>query len=199
MTVRAHVTSGELVNTALDAGVDSLEHTPRFPSVDLESATQFANLFDLQSVEAKAMVTTLRRMANDDAVLVPTLVAMNKLVPWTRVRLGQTVSVYEEVVGFYTANGGAVALGTDYPQDTRVGMPIEEIQALSRSGMSNIQIVAAATYNAAWACGQQADLGSLEVGKLGDIIIVNGDPLTNIGSLADVTAVVLGGEVVVAP
>lgn len=199
ITVRAHVTDSTYIDMVLNAGVDSIEHTPRFEAVDLESATEFANLFNLLSNEAISMRTTVRRMASDDAVLVPTLVSMNKLVPWTRVRLGQTVSVYEEIVGFYAANGGAVALGTNYPQDPRVGMPIEEIQALVRTGMTNEQIVAAATYNAAWACGQQIELGSLEVSKIGDVIIVNGNPLTNPGSLADVTTVILGGEVVVSP
>ena len=37
----------------------------------------------------------------------------------------------------------------------------------------------------------------IEAGKIADIVIVNGDPLTNVTSLLNVTTVIKGGEVVV--
>ena len=43
--------------------------------------------------------------------------------------------------------------------------------------------------------GVAADLGSIEAGKLADIIVVKGDPLFNITALADVETVVKGGRI----
>ena len=55
----------------------------------------------------------------------------------------------------------------------------------------------AATGVAAEILGQEAKLGTLEVGKLADVLIVNGDPTTNIGDIRDTWVVLRGGQVVV--
>jgi imidazolonepropionase-like amidohydrolase len=44
-------------------------------------------------------------------------------------------------------------------------------------------------------CGQRERLGTLEPGKLADVIIVDGDPLTDLEAMDRVVAVVKGGEV----
>jgi imidazolonepropionase len=53
------------------------------------------------------------------------------------------------------------------------------------------------TKNAAIASGRGDDLGTLEVGKLADIVILGSDPLTDEMALLDVDIVVKGGRVVV--
>jgi imidazolonepropionase-like amidohydrolase len=53
------------------------------------------------------------------------------------------------------------------------------------------------TKNAAIAANKQNELGTLEPGKLADIVMVQGDPLDDVWNLTKVALVVKGGEVVV--
>jgi imidazolonepropionase-like amidohydrolase len=59
-----------------------------------------------------------------------------------------------------------------------------------------MQIIVAATLNAAHVCGLEGELGMLEVGKLADILIVNGDPLQDLSALTQVKMVIHGGEII---
>ncbi|MCH8282511.1 MAG: amidohydrolase family protein [Chloroflexi bacterium] len=97
----------------------------------------------------------------------------------------------------HRAIGGRVALGTDYPTNPTVGMPLNEILMFASAGMPNRDIVTASTYNSALACGIQNESGSLEAGKIADIIIVNVDVLDNILALGSIDSVILGGEIIV--
>jgi imidazolonepropionase-like amidohydrolase len=53
------------------------------------------------------------------------------------------------------------------------------------------------TKNAAAAVLRSDQIGTLEPGKVADIVILNGDPLANISNLLNVSVVVKGGQVVV--
>ena len=90
-----------------------------------------------------------------------------------------------------------MALGTDYPYQRDVFMPVPEMQMLTGAGFTPREVLLAATRNSAVAIGRQDELGTLEVGKLADIIVVDGDPLSDIEDMKRVTVVVRDGEVVV--
>lgn len=75
----------------------------------------------------------------------------------------------------YLQLGGRIAIGTDYPFQP-ASMPVQEFALLKNAGISNMDIIVAATKNSAAAIDRGADLGTLEVGKLADIIVVGGDP-----------------------
>jgi len=103
----------------------------------------------------------------------------------------------------FIALGGEVALGSDYtdiPQNNfphfELGMPMHEIECLAGAGMTPMQIIIAATRNAARVCGLGAELGTLEVGKTADVLVVNGDPLTNLAVLANPRLVIHLGEII---
>jgi cytosine/adenosine deaminase-related metal-dependent hydrolase len=61
------------------------------------------------------------------------------------------------------------------------------------AGRTPMEVLEASTQHAAAVCGQASTLGTLEVGKLADIIIVNGDPLADLAAMDSVIAVVKGG------
>lgn len=66
-------------------------------------------------------------------------------------------------------------------------------------GVSNLDVIKWATYNAAKFTGREDDLGTVAVGKLADLVIVDGDPSKDLRVLSDranIKAVMKGGEFV---
>ncbi|HTP07024.1 MAG TPA: amidohydrolase family protein [Anaerolineae bacterium] len=102
----------------------------------------------------------------------------------------------------YVAAGGKVALGTDfegYYTPFQLGMPTKEIAWMSEAGMTPMQIIVAATKNAAHVSNVEKDLGTLEVGKIADVLIVKGDSLHDLQGLSNVLYVIHNGEVIRRP
>ncbi len=79
-------------------------------------------------------------------------------------------------------------------------MPHEQVggqfAVMVRLGMSPLEAIQAATINAAEALGQKGQVGTLKPGAWADIVAVDGDPLADVGQLADVDAVLKGGVLV---
>lgn len=95
--------------------------------------------------------------------------------------------------------GGKVAIGTDFdgyitPFDS--GMPITEIQLMQEAGMNPMQIIVAGTKHAAHVCDLENELGTIQQGKIADIIVVNDNPLDHIESLLNVHIVIHNGEII---
>jgi imidazolonepropionase-like amidohydrolase len=65
-------------------------------------------------------------------------------------------------------------------------------------GMTPLEAIQAATTNAAQALGR-SDVGAIEVGRYGDLVAVDGDPLANVTVLERPAAVIKGGKLVKAP
>jgi imidazolonepropionase-like amidohydrolase len=70
-----------------------------------------------------------------------------------------------------------------------------EIKAHVDTGMSPQRAICAATRINAQILGKGDDLGTIEPGKLADIIVVRGDPLFDIVSLANVETVIKDGKI----
>ncbi len=90
-------------------------------------------------------------------------------------------------------------MGTDYSGyrcDFELGMPMSELDYMLQADMTPMQIIVAATKNAAHACNLEDKIGTLEPGKIADILIVAGVPLEDIQALADVQMVVHNGVVI---
>jgi len=106
-------------------------------------------------------------------------------------------------LGIFLEAGGKVALGNDYtriPQNGfdhfDLGMPMHEITRMSEAGATPMQIIVAATLNAAHVCGLEDELGTLEADKIADVLVVNGDPLADLQALTDVQLVIHDGTVI---
>jgi imidazolonepropionase-like amidohydrolase len=69
-----------------------------------------------------------------------------------------------------------------------------ELQLLVESGLSPEQALRAATLTAAEALGKDKDLGSVEPGKLADMLIVEADPLADIRNASKIQLVIKGGK-----
>lgn len=96
-------------------------------------------------------------------------------------------------VAAYARRGGAVAMGTDYPFQAFEGLPMDELGMLQRAGLAPVQVLLAATRNAAAVCGL-TDVGVIGVGKIADVIVVQGDPTTELSALRHVSSVIQSGR-----
>jgi imidazolonepropionase-like amidohydrolase len=73
---------------------------------------------------------------------------------------------------------------------------IHEIEAMASAGLGIPAALRSATLQSAESMGVARDIGSVEAGKLADLLIVNGDPTVDISALNRVAAVYLGGSLV---
>ncbi len=92
--------------------------------------------------------------------------------------------------------GVPVAAGTDAGNiGTLHGPSIHrELQLMAEAGMSHRDVLLAATRDAALVFSDDPDLGTLEKGKLADLLILDADPLRDLSALQDIHRVVLGGR-----
>jgi imidazolonepropionase-like amidohydrolase len=170
--VSAHVTDARFLQTVVDAGVDDAAHVTWDPVPD----------------------ALFRRMIARHITLVPTLTVFEP-----NGALGQGQANLRRFLQL----GGDVALGDDYaglPASQGphfvLGMPMPEILWMAEAGMTPMQIIVAATRNAAHVCDLDAELGTLEPGKTADVLVVNGDPLRDLNALLNVRLVLHRGVVI---
>ena len=69
-----------------------------------------------------------------------------------------------------------------------------EMWSFARGGFSPMQALAAATINPATYMGMDADIGSLEPGKLADLVVLDANPLEDIHNTDDISYVMLNGR-----
>ncbi len=109
----------------------------------------------------------------------------------------QLLSGYTKVQDFarrFIAAGGKVHLGSD-PDNILAGWGVNaELQLLVDAGLTAVQAVQSASLNVAQAWGKQKDYGSVEKGKIADLVIVRGDPTKDIFATQDVEKVFMDGK-----
>jgi len=182
--VAAHVGGAAGAMNCVKAGIDSIEH---------------GNVLDEASIEA---------MRKAGTSYVPTLA-----VYWEPAVRGTAGGFTQHEVGYCKIYYGPhkrsfemaleagirIGAGTDSGSLTHVlGKSLhQELQLLVEYGMTPASALRAATSVAAEILGQESRLGSLEVGKLADVLIVDGNPLADIGDIRNTWLVMRDGQVVV--
>jgi imidazolonepropionase-like amidohydrolase len=151
--VTAHVQVLRLLEMALDCGVDDIAHS---------------------IIHQLIPEDVVARMVRSDTYLVPTLEIYG---PGGFRSMGQ-VNLKRLVDG-----GVHVALGTDFEPGLETGLPSLEMQLMRDAGLTPMQIIVAATKHGAHVCGLDAELGTVEPGKVADLLVVDGDPLADLNVL----------------
>lgn len=109
----------------------------------------------------------------------------------------QLISGYTKVQDFarrFITAGGKVHLGSD-PDNILAGWGVHaELQLLVDAGLTAVQAVQSASLNVAQAWGKDKDYGSVEKGKIADLVIVRGDPTKDIFATQDVEKVFMDGK-----
>jgi len=183
--VAAHATSDHAVGNAIAAGVDSIEHGYRASEASLRRmAAQHIYLVatDFPADSHDFVLGCLRR---GECSAAGTL----EYTENNKRRLRQAVAL-----------GVPVAFGSDEyneaPGVTRGQGSLEVLQSYVSAGLTPIEVLRAITIDGATLLGVDKDVGSLEVGKLADIVAVRGNPLADPLLLQRVGFVMMGGEIV---
>ena len=135
-------------------------------------------------------------MASRGIYYIPMLAVTNKMwnpAQWDRghyLRLSQKDGkryLQEQEVSFRKALdfGVKIAMGSDAFRVLKHGDNASELEWMVRAGMSEMEALVAATINAAEALGLKSEVGSVEEGKLADLIIVDPNPLNDVSYLCD--------------
>ena len=208
--VVSHATSVASISASLDAGVDVLAHAT-FYEPRLDESVWLSDRTTNDDFGQSAFDPRLAERIADQAIpVVPTLwTNCVRITRMERVAAERPLSeaedreldrrrrTYEERrEGLKGLAGAGVLLGAG--SDAGWGPPFgtfhEEILAMSDAGLGLTKAIVAATGDAARIVGIEKDLGTVEPGKLADLVLLEGDPTVDEAALQSIAAVFLGGE-----
>ena len=107
----------------------------------------------------------------------------------------QMVELEKQAFARALKKGVKIAYGTDVGGYAWTEPMARELTYMVRYGMTPLQAIESATRVGAELLGREADLGTVEAGRLADVIAVSGDPLRDVSELEKVVFVMKGGEV----
>jgi imidazolonepropionase-like amidohydrolase len=206
--VTSHISNETRAREAIDCGVDSLAH----PIIQSPVTPEFIWLLSEKRIP---MATTLAigerysRLADHPEFLDEPLFAScftveerhnlkteesekqrkNRWAQWMKIM----TPVAQENLRQMQEAGVIIAAGTDLSSGPDYHRELELLQA---GGIAPFDIIVDASYNAALYLNKEKELGSIEPGKLADMILVDEDPTKDINNLKKISLVVKNGDVV---
>ena len=114
--------------------------------------------------------------------------------PELRGRLEAAYKNVQEFARRFVAAGGKIHFGSD-PDSILAGYGLHaELEMAVEAGLTPLQAIQGVSLNVAEAWGRQKDYGSVEKGKVADIVILNGDPLKDIAATMQVEKFFMDGK-----
>jgi len=218
MTVTGHVPVGMNAMQAIDDGMDQINHVQYITAVMVDPKTR---TIDPESEQVKKVIAALQQ---HHTVIDPTMALMElfshprnvdvaSFEPGftkvaTEIRepiggMGADPSSTEQAKGRFNLMLQTVTIlheahvpivaGTDQAVP---GYSVDrEMELYVKAGFTPMEAIQSATLVPARAMGLEKESGTLEVGKRGDVIIVDGNPAQNISDIRKVTTVISGGRI----
>lgn len=182
---------GVYTDMAIEAGVDSLEHP-------LDMSDQAV---PLMKKHGTAFVPTIGAFDNLLEGGYPTAEIPSGGFYYTHSRRF-TISQQQHLQRVTEAHraGVPIGVGTDIPFENEVRYPdayFRELGYLHQAGLSNAEVLASATRVGAKIMRMGDKLGTIEAGKIADILVVGASPIADLKNLRDVRYVVADGRLVV--
>ena len=189
LKVAAHAVSSGSIQTAIDGGVDSIEHGNDVTDEQLKAMRDKGIFLDITPTFWGGFFTEI---AEPSIVLSPALKSeLNALDDRRR----QKVATFTQRI---LKSGVKFAAGSDmcwfYPGKTRGRASVSRFPVLHEAGMPSLDVIRAITTNAAEMLGWQDRVGTLETGKFADLVAVSGDPIADITELERVRFVMKDGQ-----
>jgi imidazolonepropionase-like amidohydrolase len=203
-----HISSELRSEEAIFAGADSLAH----PVIQGPVSDSFVKLMGAKKIPFASTLTigeNYSRLAEhpeflDQPLYVATFSAADRQTLKTKVRADYQARMWtawmklmtpvaEENIRKVHDAGGVVALGTDQssgPASQR------ELELLVAAGIKPFDVLTIATHNGAVLLGKADQLGSVEPGKLADLLLLNADPTADINNVKKIALVMKGGQII---
>ena len=176
--VAAHAHGAESIRMAIEAGADTIEHASYLDDAGISLALKRGNVaLSMDVYNGDYIESEGRRLHWPEEFLRKNL---------------ETTEVQRQAFTRAVKAGVPIVYGTDagvYPH----GYNAQQFPIMVKRGMTPMQAIQSATSVAAHYMGWDDSVGSLEVGKFGDLIAVRGNPLADIALLQSVEVVVKGG------
>lgn len=195
MWMGVHIQHTEYIQSLIDAGVPELAHMSLDPIPDEM----------LEEMVAKNMYVT-PTLAVIDAPRPP--LPPGELPPGMKEMMEKMMAIDThqqeqdavDNVRRFVKMGGKVAFGTDTMRmtenDSVQGIPIHELELMQSAGLSMQQLIEAATINSAHVCGLEESQGSIEVGKMANLIAIKGELAEDVKVFQNIDFVMHYGEVI---
>lgn len=200
---------------AITAGIDGIEHATSFGTALLplreaekyrqailadnnarrEGRYQVWNAIDLSSAQSKSL---FKLIADRRVIVSPTLAVFERQAgdkDTTQVHV-HAFKQMEAFVGLAKKAGARVVVGShsDVPHAKRGWAYQRELELLVESGLTPMEAIVAGTLENARYFRIEDRLGSVEPGKLADLVLVEGDPLKDIANMRRIKRVMLNGR-----
>lgn len=174
--VAAHADGLEGIMNCLEVGIDTIEH---------------GIYADIQALEI---------MKNQGTFLVPTMVVMRQLTSSKDIPAFALEKAKKVLEPHFNMLKNAVEIGVKIATGTDCGSPLtppkyyfDELLIMQEAGMTPIEVIKASTSVAADCLGVE-DIGSIEEGKVADLMILNKNPLENLHVLREEKQVMKKGR-----
>jgi len=204
----AHISNEIRAREAIFAGVDTLAH----PVIQAPASDEFVRLMKAKQIPEASTLTVgenYSRMA-DHPEFVDTGLYKDTMEPEEATRIKTVESarqkenrwawwmkimtpVAQDNVKRIDAAGGIMALGTDQssgPAGHR------ELELMVAGGVPPINAIRIATLNAARFLGRDRDMGSVEEGKIADLVLLDADPVLDINNAKRINMVIKNGQII---
>lgn len=180
--VTASAFSADSINLPLQAGFDAVVHGVFVNDESIDLLRSTGAYFIPTLVAAK----TVKEMAE------------NPNAPFSEAWRKENLDIYYAMVASFLRvekAGLKIAFGTDAGWRPHGGNA-EQLVQMVELGMPAMRVIETATVNAADAMGWSSDVGTLEVGKYADMVVLANNPLQDITEVTRPTMVIKGGDVV---
>lgn len=178
MKVACHAHGAEGIRRAILGGVTSIEHGTFMNDEDIALAKKYGTWYVPTIIAGKSVADSAKIPGYFPAVI-------------TKKALEVGPQIQQTFAKAYKA-GVKIAFGTDAGVYAH-GKNYIEFQYMTEAGMPPLEAIRAATLNAADLLGLMDERGSITIGKMADIIAVEGDPLKDVKVFANVNFVMKEG------